>query len=78
MPSTGTVVRTLSVNMSKLKAKTNCKWFNPNTGEYITIGRYANKGSRDFTTPGSNGEDANDWVLILDARGRTAACLKHF
>jgi len=73
LPSTGTVARTLSVNMSKLKAKATCKWFNPNTGEYITIGRYANKGSRDFTTPGSNGENANDWVLILDARGRTAA-----
>ena len=68
LPSTGTGNRTLTVNMSKLKAKANCKWFNPNTGEYLNIGRYANKGSRNFTTLGSNGENANDWVLILDSR----------
>ena len=67
-PSTGTATRTITVNMSKLKAKVICKWFNPNTGEYLTIGKYANKGSRNFITPGNNGDNANDWILFLESR----------
>jgi len=68
LPSTGTDRRTLTVNMSTLKAKVICKWFNPNTGEYLTIGKYANKGSRNFITPGNNGDNANDWILFLESR----------
>ena len=68
LPSTCTGTRTLTVNMSNLKAEANCKWFNPNTGEYLKIGRYDNKGSRNFTTSGSNEENANDCVQILDSR----------
>ncbi len=71
LPSTGTGTRTLTVNMVKLGSTAICKWFNPNTGVYTTIGTYANSGSRNFTTLGGNGESANDWVLILDARTTT-------
>ena len=36
------------------------------------IRKCTNKKSKNFTTRGSNGENANDWVLILDARRKIA------
>jgi len=69
LASTGTNTRTLTVDMSKLTGTVTAKWFNPNTGIYTTIGSYVNCGSRNFISLGINGESANDWILILDARG---------
>ncbi|MCI0623926.1 MAG: glycoside hydrolase family 140 protein [Acidobacteria bacterium] len=69
VPPTGTSARTITVDMSKLSGPATAQWFNPNTGEYTTISGspLANSGSKDFTTPGSNGDDTNDWVLVLES-----------
>ncbi len=67
-PPTGKSARTITVDMSKLAGPARAQWFNPNTGEYTTIADspFANSGSKDFTTPGNNGDDTNDWVLVLE------------
>ncbi|MGN9810206.1 apiosidase-like domain-containing protein [Micromonospora sp. BQ11] len=70
LPSTGTGTRTLTVNMTRLTSPSvAAKWFNPASGAYTTIGTFANTGSRTFTTPGNNGANMNDWLLILEAGG---------
>lgn len=40
-------------------------WFDPRTGETMSIGTFANTGRRLFTPPGTPAP-GNDWVLLLD------------
>lgn len=70
LPSTGTTARTITVNMTKLKGTVAAKWFNPNTGVFATISEspFANSGKINFTTPGNNGDKANDWILFLESK----------
>jgi hypothetical protein len=69
VPSTGTMPRTITVDMAKLDVAARARWYNPTAGTYTTIdgSPLANKGSRDFATPGDNGTGTNDWVLVLEA-----------
>jgi len=68
VPSTGTDTRTIAVNMTRLCAAANARWYNPTNGTYTSIAGspFANSGSRTFTTPGDNGTGTNDWVLVLE------------
>lgn len=68
LPSTGTATRTLTVDMTKLAVSSVvAKWYNPTNGAYAVIGNYTNTNSaQTFTTPGNNGENNNDWLLILE------------
>lgn len=54
--------RQVTIDMSKLTG-TNalCRWFNPSSGSYTTIGTYACSGTQNFTPA------AGDWVLVLEA-----------
>jgi Protein of unknown function (DUF4038)/Putative collagen-binding domain of a collagenase len=63
--------RTITVNMTSLKAATSARWFDPSNGAYTTIpgGPFPNTGTRQFTPPGNNHDGDNDWVLLLDASG---------
>jgi len=68
VPPTGIAdTRTITVDMAKLSGPATARWFNPNTGELTAISGspFANSGPRDFTTPGHNGDNTNDWVLLL-------------
>jgi hypothetical protein len=69
IPSTGTDARTITVNMAKLSGPAQARWYNPTDGTYRAIegAPFANRGSREFTTPGDNGTGTNDWVLVLEA-----------
>lgn len=40
-------------------------WFDPRTGEAISIGYFPNTGTREFDPPGAVGR-GHDWVLVLD------------
>jgi hypothetical protein len=71
IPSTGTHSRTLTVDLSQFSGSVLAQWFNPNNGSYTKIGTYPNSGRRDFTSPGNNGDNANDWVLILETAQTT-------
>jgi hypothetical protein len=41
-----------------------CRWFDPTTGGYTTIGTLS--GSQEFTHPGDNASGDADWLLILE------------
>lgn len=64
--------RTITVDMAKLDGAARARWYNPTDGTSTMIdgSPLANKGSRDFATPGDNGTGTNDWVLVLEARGK--------
>jgi hypothetical protein len=68
VPSTGTIPRELTVNMSQLAGRTDAKWYNPTNGRSVAIpgSPFSNAGQRTFTTPGDNGTGANDWLLVLE------------
>jgi hypothetical protein len=70
IPFTGTNSRTFVVDMTKLSESAEGQWFNPVKGTYTLIqgSPFANTGIRSFTTPGNNGENANDWVLVLKTK----------
>ena len=61
--------RTITVNMTNLKASAAGKWFDPSNGAYTSIAGspFANKGTQQFTPPGNNHAGDSDWVLLLDA-----------
>ncbi len=67
VPSTGTGVRSLTVDLSKLSGVVTAQWYNPTNGTYSDIAGspLANSGSQTFATPGNNGSGTNDWVLVL-------------
>jgi hypothetical protein len=57
--------QTVTIDMRKITdagGMANCNWYNPSSGAVTAIGRFANSGKRDFTSP-----DSNDWVLVIDS-----------
>jgi hypothetical protein len=63
MPS----ARTITVNMSRLKAPLKAKWFDPTNGAYVAGSGvpFANTGTRQFTPHRFNRDGESDWVLLL-------------
>ena len=62
-------LRTLTVDMAKLRASVTARWHDPSRGIYLpTQGApFPNAGKRAFTPPGNNGDGDGDWVLVLEA-----------
>ena len=62
------VVRSLTVNMTKLSGAAITRWYDPSTGIYVPIAGspFANTGSRSFTPPGNNGDGDGGWALVLE------------
>ncbi len=60
--------RTLTVDMSKLSGTVTARWYDPAGGTVANISGspFANAGSRNFTTPGTNVDGDGDWVLVLE------------
>ena len=59
--------RTVLVNMDKISGSgVQASWFNPRSGDFMTVGTFANSGLQKFDTPGAT-ELGNDWVLVLDS-----------
>jgi hypothetical protein len=61
-------VRTITIDMTKLRGKPKARWFDPSNGTYqdISEGPIANSGSHQFTSPGKNHDGDGDWVLLLN------------
>jgi hypothetical protein len=61
--------RTITVNMTSLKANARATWFDPTNGSSAPIAGqpFANTGTRQFTPPGNNHDGDGDWVLLLEA-----------
>ena len=60
--------RTVTVDMNQLSGPVTARWFDPVVGTFTSIpgSPFSNTGSRDFTTPGTHADGAEDWVLILE------------
>jgi hypothetical protein len=61
-------IRTIVVDMSKLSGTAAARWYDPTTGEYISVGGspFANVGMRQFAPPGKNHGGDGDWALVLE------------
>ena len=63
------VAATLQVDLTRLAGPGTAQWFDPASGQAqgpaIPV---ENVGSRSFTTPGLNRDQADDWVLIITPR----------
>jgi len=56
----------VSIHMNALRGSSvKAQWYDPRDGTWRAIGRFANKGVREFAAP-SHGEQ-DDWLLVLDA-----------
>src|SRR5262249_17907165 len=66
---------TLTVDMSQFSGPVVARWFDPTNGTYTTVSgsMFANSGSVDFSTPGTNSNGDSDWVLVLDTVTAAAA-----
>ncbi|MFN8548756.1 MAG: DUF4038 domain-containing protein [Candidatus Eisenbacteria bacterium] len=64
------ILRTFTVDLSKLNAPAHTRWFDPASGLYTTIAGspFANSGLRQFTPPGPNADGDGGWVLVLETQ----------
>ena len=62
-------LRTLTVDLTKLRGRVRARWYDPSRGVYAPIAGapFANSSTRAFTPPGKDGEGDEDWVLVLEA-----------
>jgi hypothetical protein len=62
--------RSFTVAMSSMSGNTRARWFDPSSGNYLTVSdgySFDNTGIRRFTTPGSRDDGTDDWLLVLDS-----------
>jgi len=70
VPPSGTGARKFAVDLSRLRAAPAARWYDPSTGGWMPIsGNVPRSAAAGFETPGTNGAGANDWVLVIEARG---------
>ncbi|MFN8178787.1 MAG: DUF4038 domain-containing protein [bacterium] len=62
------IVRTFTVDMTRLSAAAVTRWFDPSAGSYVTVAGspLPNVGTRNFTPPGNNADGDGGWVLVLE------------
>ncbi len=70
VPATGTEPQELTVDLGQFAGPVSARWFNPARGGWtsITGAPLPNRGTHSFPTPGDNGTQTNDWLLVLEAR----------
>jgi hypothetical protein len=61
-------IRTITVDMSNLAGTMAARWYDPTTGDYVSISGspLPNAGRKQFTPPRKNQDDDDDWVLVLE------------
>jgi Protein of unknown function (DUF4038)/Putative collagen-binding domain of a collagenase len=75
-----TVMQTVTVNLSGMSGPVAAMWYDPTTGNYISISGspFKNGGSQEFTTPSIVHDEINtddsketscDWVLVVEVTG---------
>ncbi|TYO61362.1 DUF4038 domain-containing protein [Bradyrhizobium hipponense] len=60
--------RAATIDMSTLAGTAIAHWFDPTNGSYTSVegSPFANKGVRQFSSPGANSAGESDWVLLLE------------
>jgi hypothetical protein len=63
------VSTTLTVDMAKFSGLVTASWYDPSNGTFRSIAGspFVNSASQNFATPGTNGDGAKDWVLVLSS-----------
>jgi hypothetical protein len=63
-------LRTVTVDMTQLRAPANARWYDPSCGNYIAVegSPLGNTGKHKFTPPGKNGDGDGDWILVLETK----------
>ena len=63
-------LRTVTVDMSQLRAAATARWYDPSRGSYAAVAGspLANTGEHKFTPPGNNGDSDGDWILVLETQ----------
>lgn len=61
---------TITADMSRFSGDVTARWYDPTHGTFgaVTGSPFANRGSRQFSTPGDNKAGSGDWVLVLETR----------
>jgi hypothetical protein len=68
--------RNFKINLGKTSgSKVKALWYNPKSGELISIGVFENKGIKDFNPPGEK-KEGNDWVLVIDDASKSFPSIK--
>jgi hypothetical protein len=64
------ILRTFTVDMANLAAPAVTRWFDPSTGDYVTVAGspLPPSGARLFTPPGPNADGDGGWVLVLETQ----------
>jgi hypothetical protein len=60
--------RTITVDLGTLSGRVTARWYDPTNGAFAAISGspFVNHGSVSLTTPGTNSDGADDWVLVLE------------
>ena len=67
--------RTITVDLSTFSGPVTARWYDPTDGTLTSSegSPFANEGSLDFATPGTNAVGDGDWVLVLETHYRLPA-----
>ena len=62
------IVRTITVDMSRLSGPATARWYDPTSGTFKEdeVAQLPNRESRHFTPPLKNAAGDEDWVLVLE------------
>lgn len=63
----------ITVDMTKVSATVQARWFDPANATFTTIGAFANTGTHAFTPSGNNSAGDADWLLVLETPAGTSA-----
>ena len=69
-PSTGKGPRAFTVDAGGFAGSVVAQWYNPIDGRFLEVqgSPFGNRKRFSLSTPGDNGAEANDWVLVLETR----------
>ena len=61
--------RTIAVDLESLQGMLRARWYDPSTGSFTRAADslLPSEGTREFHTPGNNGDGDSDWVLVIDS-----------
>ncbi len=63
----------ITVDMSKMSATAQARWFDPTNSAFTVIGAFGNSGTHAFTPPANNNAGDTDFLLVLETSSATVA-----
>lgn len=63
----------VTLDLSALNGPARARFWDPTSGQFVPLGRFANKGPIEFERPGPNASGDSDWLLVLET-GEGPSC----